>query len=73
MTGGCRWGCPPSKFPWTYTATETCYLLEGRVKVYLYGYNDYVGIRPGDLVLFPNGMKCTRDVTEVVYKHYSFD
>lgn len=68
-----KWGCPPSKFPWTYTATETCYLLEGRVKVYPDGYNDYVEIGPGDLVVFPKGMKCTWEVSEAVDKHYSFD
>jgi len=67
-----KWGCPPSKFPWTYTATETCYLLEGRVKVYPDGYNDYVEIGPGDLVVFPKGMKCTWEVSEAVDKHYSF-
>lgn len=68
-----KWGCPPSKFPWTYTATETCYLLEGRVKVYPDGYNDYVEIGPADLVVFPKGMKCTWEVSEAVDKHYSFD
>uniref|UniRef100_A0A0D6R9T8 (S)-ureidoglycine aminohydrolase cupin domain-containing protein n=1 Tax=Araucaria cunninghamii TaxID=56994 RepID=A0A0D6R9T8_ARACU len=68
-----KWGCPPSKFPWTYTARETCYLLEGRVKVYPDGYNDYVEIGPGDLVVFPKGMKCTWDVSEAVDKHYTFD
>ncbi|GLJ16283.1 hypothetical protein SUGI_0274250 [Cryptomeria japonica] len=68
-----KWGCPPSKFPWTYTAKEVCYLLEGRVKVYPDGYNDYVEIGPGDLVVFPKGMKCTWDVSEAVDKHYTFD
>ena len=71
MTGGCTWGFPPRKFPWTYTATETCYLLEARVKVYLDGYNDYVEIEPKYLVVFPKGMKCTWDVSEAVDKHYS--
>ena len=73
MTGGCRWGCAPSKFPWTYTATEKCYLLEGRVKVYLDGYNDYVEIELRDLVVFPKGMKCTWDFFEAADKHYNFD
>ena len=73
MTGGCRWGCPPSKFPWTYNATETCYLLEGRVKVYPDGYNDYVEIGPRYLVVYPKEMKCTWDVSEATDKHYIFD
>lgn len=68
-----RWGCPPSKFPWTYTAKETCYVLEGKVKVYPDGHNDFVEFGAGDLVEFPKGMKCTWDVSEAVDKHYNFE
>lgn len=70
----CRWGCPPSKFPWTYTAKEKCYLLEGKVKVYPDGHGDeYVEIGAGDFVEFPEGMKCTWDVSVSVDKHYMFE
>lgn len=69
-----RWGCPPSKFPWTYTGKETCYLLEGKVKVYPEGHGDeFVEIEAGDLVEFPKGMKCTWDVSVAVDKHYNFE
>lgn len=27
------WGCGAEKFPWSYTDSETCYVLEGRVIV----------------------------------------
>lgn len=27
------WGCGVSKFPWTYSDTETCYITEGTVVV----------------------------------------
>ncbi|KAF3777927.1 hypothetical protein EJ110_NYTH40182 [Nymphaea thermarum] len=67
-----KWGCPPSKFPWTYTDRETCYVLEGKVKVYPDGHDDYVEIGAGDLVVFPKGMKCTWDVSQAVDKHYNF-
>ncbi|KAK6782066.1 hypothetical protein RDI58_019862 [Solanum bulbocastanum] len=67
------WGCPPSKFPWTYSAKETCYLLKGRVKVYPDGSNQAVEIGAGDLVEFPKGMSCTWDVSEEVDKHYKFE
>ncbi|KAF9597892.1 hypothetical protein IFM89_022253 [Coptis chinensis] len=50
-----RWGCPPSKFPWTYSAKETCYLLKGKVKVYPDGHNEFVEFGAGDLVEFPKG------------------
>ncbi|KAK8669220.1 hypothetical protein V6N13_106656 [Hibiscus sabdariffa] len=68
-----KWGCPPSKFPWTYSSKETCYLLEGKVKVYPDGSNDFVEIAAGDLVVFPKGMSCTWEVSVAVDKHYKFD
>ncbi|XP_078175939.1 uncharacterized protein LOC144569456 [Carex rostrata] len=69
-----KWGCPPSNFPWTYDAKETCYLLEGKVKVYPEGHNnEFVEIKAGDLVVFPKGMSCTWDVSVGVNKHYKFE
>lgn len=68
-----RWGCSPSKFPWIFTAKETMYLLEGKVKVYCDGYDGSFEIGAGDLVEFPKGMKVTWDVTEAVNKHYNLD
>ncbi|XP_057793868.1 uncharacterized protein LOC131010383 [Salvia miltiorrhiza] len=68
-----KWGCPPSKFPWTYSAKETCYLLKGKVKVYPDGSEEAVEIGAGDLVVFPKGMSCTWDVSEAVDKHYLFE
>ncbi|XP_020878560.1 uncharacterized protein LOC9310685 isoform X2 [Arabidopsis lyrata subsp. lyrata] len=68
-----RWGCPPSKFPWTYSAKETCYLLEGKVKVYPNGSDEGVEIEAGDFVVFPKGMSCTWDVSVAVDKHYQFE
>ncbi|XP_057969874.1 uncharacterized protein LOC131159180 [Malania oleifera] len=67
-----KWGCPPSKFPWTYDAKETCYLLEGKVKVTPAGSEKSVEIGAGDLVEFPKGMSCTWDVSVAVDKHYNF-
>ena len=68
-----KWGCPPSKFPWTYSSKETCYLLKGKVKVYPDGSDEAVEIGAGDLVEFPKGMSCTWDVSEAVDKHYNFE
>lgn len=68
-----KWGCEVSKFPWTYSAKETCYLLQGKVKVYPDGEGDFVEIAAGDLVVFPKGMSCTWDVSEAVDKHYKFE
>ncbi|KAG6719439.1 hypothetical protein I3843_03G009900 [Carya illinoinensis] len=66
-----KWGCPPSKFPWTYDTKETCYLLEGKVKVTPDGASESVEIGAGDLVEFPKGMSCTWDVSVGVDKHYN--
>ncbi|KAJ4713921.1 RmlC-like cupins superfamily protein [Melia azedarach] len=73
VTSWPKWGCPPSKFPWTFTATETMYLLEGKVKVYVDGSEGSFEIGAGDLVVFPKGMKITWDVIEAVNKHYSLE
>ncbi|CAN6228295.1 unnamed protein product [Urochloa humidicola] len=69
-----KWGCEKSKFPWTYSAKETCYLLQGKVKVYPEGHGEeFVEVAAGDLVVFPKGMSCTWDVAEAVDKHYNFE
>ncbi|CAJ2666929.1 unnamed protein product [Trifolium pratense] len=70
---GVRWSCSPSKFPWTYDSKETCYLLEGKVKVTPSGANESVEFGAGDLVVFPKGMSCTWDVSVAVNKHYLFE
>ncbi|XP_022156029.1 uncharacterized protein LOC111023000 [Momordica charantia] len=67
-----KWGCEPSKFPWTYSDKETCFLLEGKVKVTPAGSEESVEIGSGDLVVFPKGMSCTWDVSVAVDKHYNF-
>ncbi|XP_031286750.1 uncharacterized protein LOC116145430 [Pistacia vera] len=68
-----KWECPPSKFPWTFKATETMYLLEGKVQVYVEGHEGSFEIGAGDLVIFPKGMNITWDVLEAVNKHYSLE
>ncbi|KAK9995223.1 hypothetical protein SO802_024926 [Lithocarpus litseifolius] len=68
-----KWGGGPSKFPWEFTATETMFLLDGKVKVYVDGYDESFEIGAGDLVVFPKGMKVTWDVTKAVNKHYSLE
>ncbi|KAL2922019.1 Ethanolamine utilization protein EutQ [Bienertia sinuspersici] len=68
-----RWGCAPTKFPWTYDAKQTCYLLKGKVKVYPEGSSEVVEFGAGDLVVFPKGMSYSWDVSEAVDKHYKFE
>lgn len=66
------WGCPASKFPWTYGSTESCYLLKGKVTVTPSDGRRPVTIGKGDFATFPAGMSCTWDVAEAVEKHYMF-
>jgi len=64
------WEKEPSNFPWHYDEMETCYLLEGKVRV----KTDFESIEfgAGDLVIFPAGLSCTWEIIEPVRKHYRF-
>ncbi|MHC4945424.1 MAG: cupin domain-containing protein [Planctomycetota bacterium] len=66
------WTKEISEFPWSYDAEETCYFLEGDVKVTPEG-GDSVEVGKGDLVTFPKGMSCTWKVRKDVKKHYRFE
>lgn len=65
------WTCDASEFPWTYDQNETCYLLEGEVKV-IPEVGESASFQAGDLVSFPAGMTCTWKVAKAVKKHYKF-
>jgi len=64
------WRCQPSTFDWAYTEKETCLLIEGKVTV-TDGTN-FVTFGAGDLVIFPEDLECTWQVSEPVTKHYNF-
>lgn len=67
------WSCEKSVFDWDYTQSETCLILEGAVTVTDRPQGqDSVSFGPGDLVVFPVGLKCIWNVTEAVKKHYNF-
>ncbi len=65
------WECEPFEFPWSYSETEVCYLLEGKVKVST--DNGEVEFGAGDMVTFPKGLSCNWNVIEKVRKHYRFE
>ena len=66
------WSCEESVFDWDYTQAETCLILEGKVTVKDRPGDDSVSFGPGDLVIFPVGLKCVWQVEEPVKKHYDF-
>lgn len=63
------WSSEVRKFDWEYHQKETAYILEGRVIVETED-GDEVEIKEGDLVTFPQGMKCTWDVKKPIRKVY---
>jgi uncharacterized protein len=66
------WEKEVSTFDWTYDEEETCYLLEGQVRVEPTNGGEAVDIGKGDLVTFPAGLSCVWRVTKPVRKHYRF-
>lgn len=52
VTSWPTWGCEASNFPWSYSSTETAYVLKGRVIVTPDG-GEPVEVKAGDLVTFP--------------------
>ena len=64
------WECDNSEFDWHYDQMETCYILEGEIKVET--SDEEVVIGPGDFVTFPQDLDCKWTVTKPVRKHYNF-
>ena len=71
MQGCPTWSKEVSVFDWEYDTTETCYVLEGEVKVTT-PEGEAVEFGAGDLVTFPRGLKCTWEVRKPIRKHYRF-
>ncbi|GJU41053.1 putative reverse transcriptase domain-containing protein [Tanacetum coccineum] len=69
-----KWGCSPGKYQLKFDAQETCYLLKGKVKVYRKNSSEMISeFGAGDLVILPEGLSCTWDVSVAVDKHYKFE
>lgn len=65
-------GCDAGSFPWSYSDSESCYLLQGKVTVTPTDGRQAVTFGKGDFVTFPAGMSCQWDVAEPVKKHFNF-
>ena len=64
------WEKEVSRFDWVYDGIEECLFLEGEVTVETDQGN--FDIKPGDFVIFEDGLKCTWDIKKNVRKHYYF-
>jgi hypothetical protein len=65
------WTKEASTFPYEYDEKETCLILEGQVNI-TNETGEQSAFGPGDWVVFPEGLKCTWNITEDVRKHYRF-
>ncbi|NSW95557.1 MAG: cupin domain-containing protein [Bacteroidales bacterium] len=65
------WEKEESEFPWYYDEPEMCYILEGDVTVTPENGHP-VNFGKGDLVSFPEGLRCTWNIKKAVRKHYKF-
>ena len=64
------WTKGVSSFDWYYDEQEICYFLEGEVTVKT--PKGEVSFGKGDLVTFPQGLKCVWNIKRAVKKHYKF-
>ena len=64
------WTKEVSSFDWYYDEKEVCYFLEGEVTVKTSAGE--VAFGKGDLVTFPQGLKCVWNIKKAVRKHYKF-
>ena len=64
------WAKEVSSFDWYYDEKEVCYFLEGEVTVKT--SDGEVAFGKGNLVTFPQGLKCVWNIKKAVRKHYKF-
>ncbi len=66
------WSHEPAVFPWEYSQSENCLILEGSATVMIDDGRE-VSFGVGDIVVFPVGLKCTWTIHKAIFKHYFFE
>jgi uncharacterized cupin superfamily protein len=67
------WQGEPSTFNWDYTQAETCLIIEGKATITARpATEESVTIQTGDLVIFPDELKCIWKIEQPIKKHYDF-
>lgn len=64
------WTKEVSRFDWTYSGDEECYIIEGEFSVET--DEGVVHVKPGDFVTFRDGLECIWDIKVPVKKYYNF-
>jgi hypothetical protein len=62
----------PKSFPWTYGATEQCYVTSGSATVTPDGGGEPIVLEAGVMATFPAGMSCTWEVPDRITKRFIF-
>ncbi len=65
------WSKEISKFPWQYSDSETCYILEGKACV-TDSNGKKICFRKGDMVRFDKGVVCTWNIMSNIRKKFIF-
>ena len=63
------WSKGISEFDWTYDKKETCYIIEGKA-IITPEVEEPITIEEGDMVFFPQVMKCKWKIIEALEKNY---
>lgn len=64
------WEKEISRFSWTYSGDEQCYIIDGEFTVETEDEN--YDVKPDDFVIFKKGLSCVWDIKKSVKKHYNF-
>ena len=70
VSGWPVWTKEISRFDWTYSGDEECYIIEG--DFFVETEEGTVHIKPGDFVTFKDGLECIWDIKAPVKKYYNF-
>ncbi len=66
------WEKEESVFEWSYSDSETCYILDGEAIVSTSDGQE-VKFQAGDLVTFPSGLDCRWEIIKRIKKRFAFN
>ena len=64
------WKKEISRFSWTYSENEQCYIIDGEFTVETDEGN--FSVSAGDFVIFKKGLSCVWDIRKPIKKYYNF-
>ena len=64
------WEKEISRFSWTYSENEQCYIIDGEFTIETDEGN--FSVSAGDFVIFEKGLSCVWDIRKPIKKYYNF-